>query len=98
MDRSGPPSSPPLTTDGPELHREPRELARDMHSDAAGGFQLSPELVRLIELEIRKARVIGNLPWRDRKGYGRNTGQLQRHEVANLFDRPDLQLRREAAP
>ena len=63
---------------------------------AARGLELLPQLAGLIELEVDEAGVKRNLPRRDRHGVHRHARQLQVHQVADLLDRPDLELRREA--
>src|SRR5436190_6925747 len=89
---------PESAADRPELHRQVRELAGDVHADPGGTLHLFPLTVRLIELEIRKSGVVRDLPRRDRYGADRNAWQLQPDQVANPFGRTDLQLRRESPP
>ena len=59
--------------------------------------QLAPQLVCLIQLEVLEAGVIRNLARRRRASRRTGTpGSSEVHQVANLLDRPDLELRREA--
>ena len=55
-------------SDGPELKLEFRELARDVHRKTAGVVELTPKVMAGVELEVRVARVIGDLARSDRCG------------------------------
>ena len=72
---------------------EAREFAGEMESETAGACQLLPQVAALVDLEIRMARVIRDLPWRDRQLAHRDARQLQLHEIADPLDRPELRLR-----
>src|SRR5262249_31723295 len=87
----------PSSANRPQFHGEIRELAGLMDGDAAGPLEGAPQLMGAIQLEVRKPRVIGNLPWRDGHRLQRDARQLQIHQIADLLDRTDLHLRREPA-
>ncbi|ABA52807.1 hypothetical protein BURPS1710b_A1206 [Burkholderia pseudomallei 1710b] len=86
----------PSPANRPELHRESREFAGEMKCEAARAFELFPHLAALVDLEVRVARVIRNLPRRDGQLPHRDARQLQLHEIANALDGTELRLRGKA--
>jgi hypothetical protein len=88
--------NPPSHRESPRTPSPTREISRDVDCHAAGVLQLIPQLVRLIEFEIRIARVIGDLPRRDRNRYDRHSRKTLSYEIADLFGGRDLHLRRES--
>src|SRR5262245_12578893 len=51
----------------------------------------------LVEFEVDEPREIGNLSQRNRYGVNGRARQLQINEIANLLDRPDLELVRKTS-
>src|SRR5437762_1301744 len=88
----------PLAPDGPELERQPREVAGDVHRHSPRARELTPQVVRLIELEVHEARVKRDLSRRNRHRVHRHARQLQVDEIANLLHGADLELRRKTMP
>ena len=48
-----------------------------MNGDTTRLSNLSPELIRLVQLQVGKARVVGNLPRRDRQWHDLDAGQRE---------------------
>src|SRR5687767_11790900 len=85
-----------LAADGPEFQRQARELAGQVHGNPARVLELAPEVMCLIQLEVRETGVERDLSRRDRQRMHRHAGQLQVDEIANLLYGADFELRREA--
>ena len=82
----------PLTPDRPQFEPEVGEFSRDMDREAARGLHLLPMGAVAVELEIRAAGIEGYLPRRDRQGPHRDTRDRHVDQIADLLDRPDLDL------
>ena len=76
---------------------KPGKSPGDVHGHTTRALELIPQLVGLIELEVREPCVIRDLPRRDGNGMHRHPGKPQSHQIANFLGRTDLELRREAA-
>src|SRR5215470_14266345 len=83
-------------SDRPELEREPGKITRHVHRERRRLLELRPQVAAPLELEVSEAGVVRNLARRYRHRVQPNAGKLQVHEVADLLDWADLDLKREA--
>src|SRR6056297_3173041 len=85
------------TTDGPQLHFEIRVIAGHVDCDTAAFLETLPVFALALELEVVVAGVVWNLARGHRQRFGAYAANLLVDQVANDFDRTDLDLLRELA-
>src|SRR5579864_4334375 len=86
-----------LAADSPQLHFEAGEIAGDVQRQPTRGLHSLPMRAVAVELEIRLAHVIGNLPRRDGQSTKGDARQGAVNELAYALDRPELHLGGEIA-
>src|SRR5690606_33228897 len=98
------PSSPPMArapsscvAHRPELHVKTGIIPRNVEGEGRRIRQPRPQFGRLVELEIDRIAEERQSAWRHRQRRDRHAGKLQVDEIADLLDRPDLDLRRKLA-